>query len=57
VQRLETDRLIQLLELGAKVSKVLEWKDRLLVLPGGRGGHRRTGRTTAAKSASGEGDI
>jgi DNA-binding transcriptional regulator GbsR (MarR family) len=36
VQRLETERLVQLLQLGAKVSKVLDWKDRLVVLPGGR---------------------
>ena len=36
VQKLETERLIQLLSLGAKVVKVLEMKDRLLALPGGR---------------------
>lgn len=34
VQRLETERLVQLLSLGAKVQKVLEMKDRLTVLPG-----------------------
>lgn len=36
VQKLETERLIQLLSLGAKVVKVLEMKDRLLALPGGK---------------------
>ncbi|MDG5495180.1 MULTISPECIES: GbsR/MarR family transcriptional regulator [Azospirillaceae] len=36
VRRLETDRLIQLLSLGAKVQKILEVKDRLFALPGGR---------------------
>jgi DNA-binding transcriptional regulator GbsR (MarR family) len=34
VERLETERLIQLLTLGSKVVKVLEMKDRLFVLPG-----------------------
>ena len=37
VQRLETDRLVQLLSLGAKVQKILEMKDRLLVVPGSKG--------------------
>ncbi|MCX7326440.1 MAG: GbsR/MarR family transcriptional regulator [Hyphomicrobiales bacterium] len=37
VQKLETERLIQLLSLGSKVVKVLEMKDRLFTLPGGRG--------------------
>lgn len=36
VERLETERLVQLLGLGAKVVKVLEMKDRLFLLPGGR---------------------
>lgn len=36
VQRLETERLIQLLSLGSKVVRVLDMKDRLLALPGGR---------------------
>jgi len=35
VRRLETERLVQLLSLGARVQKVLEWKDRL-VAPGRR---------------------
>ncbi|MCG8354467.1 MAG: GbsR/MarR family transcriptional regulator [Kiloniellales bacterium] len=34
VQRLDTERLVQLLSLGAKVQKALEMKDRLTVLPG-----------------------
>jgi DNA-binding transcriptional regulator GbsR (MarR family) len=34
VQKLETERLVQLLTLGAKVSKVLDFKDKIFVLPG-----------------------
>ena len=34
VRRLDTERLAQLLKLGAKVQKVLEMKDRLTDLPG-----------------------
>jgi DNA-binding transcriptional regulator GbsR (MarR family) len=34
VQRLDTERLVQLLTLGSKVKKILEMKDRLLVVPG-----------------------
>lgn len=37
VQRLETDRLVQLLSLGARVQKILEMKDRLTLLPGRKG--------------------
>lgn len=40
VQRLETERLVQLLTLGSKVQKVLEMKDRLLVIPGSKKGRR-----------------
>ena len=36
VQKLETERLIQLLSLGSKVVKVLDMKDRLFTLPGGK---------------------
>lgn len=36
VKRLDTDRLAQLLSLGATVQKVLEMKDRLTVIPGRR---------------------
>lgn len=36
VKRLETERLAQLLSLGARVQKILEMKDRLTVLPGRR---------------------
>jgi DNA-binding transcriptional regulator GbsR (MarR family) len=36
VQKLETERLIQLLSLGSKVVKVLDMKDRLLSFPGGK---------------------
>jgi DNA-binding transcriptional regulator GbsR (MarR family) len=34
VQKLETERLVQLLTLGSKVQKILEMKDRLFVVPG-----------------------
>ena len=36
VQKLETERLIQLLSLGSKVAKVLDIKDNLFSLPGGK---------------------
>ncbi|WP_152046735.1 GbsR/MarR family transcriptional regulator [Aureimonas psammosilenae] len=37
VRRLETERLIQLLTLGAKVQKILEMKDKLRILPRKKG--------------------
>lgn len=43
VRRLETERLVQLLTLGAKVQKILEMKDRLFTLPGNRKAGRDTG--------------
>jgi DNA-binding transcriptional regulator GbsR (MarR family) len=36
VEKLETERLVQLLSLGSKIVKVLEMKDRIFVLPGGK---------------------
>ena len=36
VRRLETERLVQLLTLGARVQKILEMKDRLFTIPGTR---------------------
>ena len=36
VRNLETQRLVQLLSLGSRVAKVLDVKDRLLALPGGK---------------------
>ena len=36
VQRLDTERLVQLLTLGSKVQKILEMKDRIFVVPGSR---------------------
>ncbi len=36
IQKLETERLVQLLSLGSKIAKVLEFKDKLFVLPGGK---------------------
>lgn len=36
IRKLETERLVQLLSLGARIVKVLDLKDRLIALPGGR---------------------
>jgi DNA-binding transcriptional regulator GbsR (MarR family) len=36
IEKLETDRLIQLLSLGSKVARILEVKDRIFALPGGK---------------------
>ncbi|MEM1344332.1 MAG: GbsR/MarR family transcriptional regulator [Pseudomonadota bacterium] len=36
VNRLETRRIEQLLSLGAQVQRVLDWKDRLTIMPGGK---------------------
>jgi DNA-binding transcriptional regulator GbsR (MarR family) len=36
IQKLETERLVQLLSLGSRIAKALEFKDRLFVLPGGK---------------------
>jgi DNA-binding transcriptional regulator GbsR (MarR family) len=38
MQKLETERLVQLLALGSKVVKALDMKDRLLAIPGGLAG-------------------
>lgn len=46
VRRLETERLAQLLSLGAKVQKILDMKDRLMVLPG-----RKANRNSATTEA------
>ena len=40
VQRLDTERLVQLLTLGSKVQKILEMKDRLFVVPGSKRSRR-----------------
>ncbi len=47
VEKLETERLVQLLGLGSKVVKVLEMKDRLLVLPGTRPKPKRNDAASA----------
>lgn len=36
IQKLETERLVQLLSLGSRIAKALEFKDKFFVLPGGR---------------------
>lgn len=46
VRGLETQRLVQLLSLGAQVQKVLEFKDRLALLPGRRRKDDQTGDPT-----------
>ena len=46
VQRLDTERLVQLLSLGAKVQKILEMKDRLTLLPG----RKAAGKTEESKT-------
>ncbi len=38
IQKLETERLVQLLSLGSRIAKALEFKDKFLVLPGGKKG-------------------
>jgi DNA-binding transcriptional regulator GbsR (MarR family) len=40
VQRLDTERLVQILTLGSKVQKILEMKDRLFVVPGSKKSRR-----------------
>jgi DNA-binding transcriptional regulator GbsR (MarR family) len=49
VQRLETERLVQLLTLGSKVQKILEMKDRLLLLPGGHSRRRESAGADSSK--------
>jgi DNA-binding transcriptional regulator GbsR (MarR family) len=51
VQRLETERLVQLLSLGARVQKILEMKDRLTLLPGRRARHPAEGEDTRVEEA------
>jgi DNA-binding transcriptional regulator GbsR (MarR family) len=51
VQKLETERLVQLLTLGSKVQKILEMKDRLFVVPGGKA-KRRDPRVSVIKPTS-----
>jgi len=46
VRGLETKRLVQLLTLGAQVQKVLEFKDRLTLLPSRHGKDDQTGDPT-----------
>jgi DNA-binding transcriptional regulator GbsR (MarR family) len=43
IQRLETERLVQLLSLGSRIAKALEFKDKFLVLPGGK--HNKEARS------------
>ena len=47
VQRLDTERLVQLLSLGAKVQKILEMKDRLTLLPGRKAAGKTEEKGTA----------
>lgn len=43
VEKLETERLVQLLGLGSKVVKILEMKDRLTMIPGRKTSNAGTG--------------
>jgi DNA-binding transcriptional regulator GbsR (MarR family) len=36
VRQIETERLIQLFKLGARVQKIIEFKDKLKIIPGGK---------------------
>jgi DNA-binding transcriptional regulator GbsR (MarR family) len=36
IQKLETERLVQLLSLGSRIAKALEFKDKLFAIPGGK---------------------
>lgn len=47
VEKLETQRLVQLLSLGSKIVKVIDWKDRLFLVDG----RSRTRRDRKAGSA------
>ncbi|MDX2218691.1 MAG: GbsR/MarR family transcriptional regulator [Burkholderiales bacterium] len=48
IQKLETERLVQLLSLGSRIARVLEMKDKLFVLPGGKQGGKQNGKKEAA---------
>jgi DNA-binding transcriptional regulator GbsR (MarR family) len=47
IQKLETDTLVQLLEVGSKVQKVFQMKDQLKVVVGGKARQGKTGRAKA----------
>jgi DNA-binding transcriptional regulator GbsR (MarR family) len=44
VEKLETQRLVQLLGFGSKIVKALDWKDRIFLVDGGRGKTPRNAR-------------
>jgi len=41
VQKMETDRLINLLKMGAKIYNLYQFKDKLTVIPGGKGAKKK----------------
>lgn len=45
VQKLETERLVQLMKLGSRITRLLDMKDRLTLLPGGKGRRRKAANT------------
>jgi DNA-binding transcriptional regulator GbsR (MarR family) len=51
IQKLETETLVQLLEVGAKVQKVFQMKDQLKVVVGGKG---RRGKTPPKRGNDGD---
>lgn len=50
MQKLETERLVNLLKMGARIYRLYEMKDRLKLVPGGRGANRH-GDSAAEKEA------
>jgi hypothetical protein len=36
MQKMETERLVQLLKMGSRIYKLYEMRDRLKLIPGGR---------------------
>ncbi len=48
VQKLETERLVQLMKLGSRITRLLDFKDRLTLLPGGKARRRKADDATEA---------
>ena len=48
IEKLETERLVQLLGLGSKIVKALDATERLFALPGAKSGHKTSGKSKGA---------
>lgn len=48
IEKLETERLVQLLGLGSKIVKALDATERLFALPGAKSGHKTSGKIKGA---------